>query len=344
MHKFFESVVPVSKSILLALRFLRVVTMHKLCNSTLIRLQQVFGKMPGRAGIRTMPESLSVEPASICNLCCPECTLGGGRLTRNSQLMSLDTFCNAFLPIAKWLVNCQFYWQGEPTLNPDLCQMISIAHSHNVFTNLSTNGQTLTPELCRNLVSSGLDQITVSVDGTTQDVYAKYRIGGSLQATIDGIGNLSEARRQHKNGNPLIEVQFIVFAHNEHQISDIKRIARQWGADRVVLKTAQVENLDNANQILPRNPKHSRYRQGSDGKYYISKKYPVKCFRVRSTMVVSANGEVAVCCYDKNCHYTFGNVNTENAVNIWKGQKSDSVRRQVLVGGSLTDICRNCGE
>lgn len=334
----------VSKSILLAIRLLRGVTMRKLGNSALIRFQQVFGKMPGYTRVTAKPESLSVEPASVCNLHCPECTLGGGRLSRNGQLMSLDTFANAFQPLAKWLVNCQFFWQGEPTLNPDLCQMISTAHSRKVFTSLSTNGQTLTPELCRSLVGSGLDQITVSVDGTTQDIYEKYRIGGSLQATIDGIGNLNEARRQLKKGNPLVEVQFIVFAHNEHQIPEIKRLARQWGADRVTLKTAQVENLDNAGQMLPRNPKYSRYRQGPDGKWFIPKKYPINCFRLRGTMVVTANGDVAVCCYDKNCRHTLGNVNTDSAISIWTGQQAELARRQVLDGGSLADICRNCGE
>ena len=327
-------------NITLALRFLRCITPSKLHNSARIRIGHIFR----RTTVRTMPESLSVEPASICNLHCPECTIGGGRMARKGQLMSFQTFVNAFGPIAKWLVNCQFYWQGEPTLNPDLCRMIAVAHKRHVFTNLSTNGQTLSPELCADLVNSGLDKITVSVDGTTQDVYAKYRIGGSLKNVIDGIGNLVKARLQLGKGNPLIEVQFIVFAHNEHQMPDIKRLARLWNADSVTFKTAQIENLDKAGQMLPSNPKYSRYRQNADGRYFMPKKYPVRCLRVRSTMLASSSGDVAICCYDKNCSYTFGNVNTDSAVSIWKSQQADTVRRQVLGSGTLADICLNCGE
>lgn len=330
----------IKANITLTLRFLRCITPSKLHNSARIRIGHIFR----RTTVRTMPESLSVEPASICNLHCPECTIGGGRLTRNSQLMSLDTFRNAFLPIAKWLANCQFYWQGEPTLNPDLCKMISEAHKSRVFTTMSTNAQTLTPELCERIVESGLDQITISADGTTQDVYERYRIGGSLQNVIDGIGNLIEARRRLGKSNPLVEAQFIVFAHNEHQIPDISRLARQWGADSVVLKTAQVENLDKAGQILPHNLKFSRYRQGSDGKYHIRKKHPFRCFRIRSTMVVAANGDVAICCYDKNCHYTFGNVSESNSQEIWQAPKADKIRHLIWINRQSINTCKNCGE
>ncbi len=329
----------VGAEIRMAARLLRTLTLRRVANSARIR----FCSLARMRQVRTRPESLSVEPASVCNLRCPECTLGGGRLQRPGQLMDLATFGNTLQPLAPWLVSCQFFLQGEPTLNPDLCQMIAAAHRHRIFTTVSTNGQTLTPELCNNLVASGLDRLIVSVDGTTQEVYERYRVGGSLQAAIDGIGNMVAARKAQKRHNPLIEVQFIVFRHNEHQISQIKQLARQWGADRVVLKTAQIENHAHASEMLPENPKFSRYRLNADGSISTKRHFSANCFRLRSTMVVAANGDVPLCCYDKNCQHPLGNINQANAIAIWRSPEANLQRQLVWRTPKGLCICQNCG-
>ncbi|MBR2195838.1 MAG: radical SAM protein [Salinivirgaceae bacterium] len=329
----------VAPKIRLAARLIRAFSLRRIANSVRLR----FCSLARMRRVRTKPESLSVEPASVCNLHCPECTLGGGRLQRPGQLMDLATFGNALQPLAPWLVSCQFFLQGEPTLNPDLCQMIAEARRRRIFTTISTNGQTLTPELCRNLVASGLDRLIVSVDGTTQEVYEQYRVGGSLQAAIDGIGNMVAARKAQNCHNPLIEVQFIVFRHNEHQISQIKQLARQWGADRVVLKTAQIENPAHAAEMLPENPKFSRYRLNADGSFSTKRKFSANCFRLRSTMVVAANGDVPLCCYDKNCRHPLGNINQANAIAIWRSPEANHQRQQVWCTPKGLNICQNCG-
>ena len=323
----------------LALRLLRAFTLRRILNSARLRVCSLVR----RKVVRNMPESLSVEPASVCNLHCPECTLGGGRLQRSGQLMDMKTFENVLVPLSPWLVSCQFFLQGEPTLNPNLCQMIASAHRRRIFTTISTNGQTLTPELCSNLVSSGLDRLIVSVDGTTQEVYEKYRVGGSLQAAIDGIGNMVAARKALNRHNPLIEVQFIVFRHNEHQISQIRQLTRQWGADRVALKTAQIENPAHAAELLPQNPKYSRYRLDTNGKASIKRHYNSNCFRLRSTMVVTSNGDVAACCYDKNCQHNLGNVNQNHPAEIWLGEKANNLRQLVWKLKDGVEMCQNCG-
>lgn len=328
----------VGAEILMTVRLLRTFTLRRVFNSVRMRICS----LARIRKVRTMPESLSVEPASVCNLQCPECTLGGGRLQRPGLLMDINTFDNALQPLTPWLVSCQFFLQGEPTLNPNLCQMISTAHRHRIFTTVSTNGQTLTPKLCSNLVTSGLDRLIISVDGTTQDVYEKYRVGGSLQAVIKGIGNMAEARHKSGHCNPELTVQFIVFHHNEHQISQIKSLARQWGADHVVLKTAQIENQIHAVEMLPQNPKYSRYRMNADGTISTKRQFSTNCFRMRSTMVVTANGDVAACCYDKNCHHCIGNVNKTDIRTIWISSQTEQLRQQVWLTKKGLDICHNC--
>lgn len=258
--------------------------------------------------------------------------------------MDIETFKLAFLPLKKWLIHCQFFFQGEPLLNPRIAEMIAIVHKAKVFTSTSTNGHLLTYDKCCELINAGLDMILISVDGTTQDTYSKYRVGGSLDSVIEGIKNLNRARKNLKKHNPYIVVQFLVFRHNEHQIGEIKQLARRWGADSVRLKTIQIEHFSQAKDLLPVNRKFSRYQVDAAGNYFIAKKYPVKCYRIRSIMVVTQNGDVVPCCYDKNGKYVYGNVHQTNPLQIWINKGIRDFRQKVWTNKIPLPICQNCPE
>lgn len=331
-------------NIVLLFSLAKTFTLTKALNSLLIRIEHLLGFAFNIKKTHANPESLSVEPSSICNLHCPECTLGGNRLTRSKQLLNLETFTNALNPLSKWLINCQFYMQGEPTLNNNLCKMIKLAHNKKLFTNISTNGMLLTPDLCENLVRSGLNQIIISIDGTTQEVYEKYRVGGNLATVISGIANLVEARKKMNSYTPIITAQFIVFRHNEHQTKEFPKLARKWGADKIVFKSAQIENYQNAPNLLPTNKRFRRYKHSINGEFYINRHFPINCFRLRSTMVINSEGNASLCCYDKNTEFCLGNVNQHSALQIWHNKKTNAMRQKVWNNKTPLYICRNCNE
>ena len=56
---------------------------------------------------------------------------------------------------------------------------------------------------------------------------------------------------------------------NEHQIDDLKLLAKEIGVDEVILKTAQVYDYKYGNELIPDNEKYSRYKKHSDGTYSI---------------------------------------------------------------------------
>lgn len=325
-------------NIFLFFRILQTLTICKLHNSILIRINHLFKTKK----ITTKPESMSVESASLCNLQCPQCTIGRGKLQRSAAIMTEETFENAIKPLSRWLINCQFYLQGEPTLNKNLSLLIAKAHKMRIFTSVSTNGQLLTPELCAELVQSGLDQLIISVDGTSQETYEKYRKGGSLTNVMRGVKFLRMAQTKFGKRNPAIVAQFIVFKHNEDEISDIKKLAPQWGFDKLELKSAQIENFCEAEEMLPTIKKYCRYKKDKQDNYFIIKRLPINCFRLRQTMVVSSVGDVLACCYDKNGCFTMGNVNEQSILEIWNNQKFNNLRTQVWQTKTPPDICKNC--
>ena len=71
-----------------------------------------------------------------------------------------------------------FYFQGEPYINPKFLEMVSYASKKKIFTSTSTNAHYLDSETARKTVESGLDKLIISIDGTSQDTYEAYRIGG----------------------------------------------------------------------------------------------------------------------------------------------------------------------
>src|SRR5436190_24072716 len=163
--------------------------------------------------------------------------------------------------LASNLLYLVFYFQGEPYLNPDFLDMVSYASGKKIYTATSTNAHYLNDNNARRTIESGLDRLIISIDGTTQDVYQQYRVGGRLDKVLEGTRNIVKWKKQLKSRTPFIVFQFLVVKPNEHQVADVKALAKEVGIDDVWLKTAQVYDYENdPNQLIPTIESYSRYR------------------------------------------------------------------------------------
>ena len=118
-------------------------------------------------------------------------------------------------------------------------------------------------------VSTGL---IISIDGTTQEVYQQYRRGGKLNKVIEGTKNIVAWKKKLKSRTPFIFFQFLVVKPNEHQVGEIKKLAKECGVDEVRFKTAQVYDYENdPNQLIPVTQKFSRYKKDKNGDYKLEK-------------------------------------------------------------------------
>jgi MoaA/NifB/PqqE/SkfB family radical SAM enzyme len=115
------------------------------------------------------------------------------------------------------LIYLIFYFQGEPYLNPAFLDMVSYASAKGIYTATSTNAHYLTAENARRTVESGLDRLIISIDGTTQEVYQQYRVGGKLEKVIAGAREIVKWKREMKSKTPFIIFQFLVVRPNEHR-------------------------------------------------------------------------------------------------------------------------------
>src|SRR6195952_2649768 len=212
------------------------------------------------------PVSISFEPTTSCNLRCPECPSGLRSFTRPRGMLEMNFFRKMIDQMAPELLYLTFYFQGEPFLNPGFLEMVKYASDKGIYTATSTNAHYLNDENARKTIESGLDRLIISIDGTTQDVYQQYRVGGKLDKVLEGAKNIVKWKKELNSKTPFVFFQFLVVKHNEHQIEDVKRLAKEIGVDEVRFKTAQVYDYENdPNHLIPENDKFSRYKKNKDG-------------------------------------------------------------------------------
>jgi len=172
------------------MNLLRRLTPRRAWNAAKVLSSYYLSKWTGKPIQWGYPISISFEPTTSCNLRCPECPSGLRAFTRPTGMLQKDFFRETIDQLYKDLYYLVFYFQGEPYLNPDFLEMVKYASSKGIYTATSTNAHYLTDEKARKTVESGLDRLIISIDGTTQEVYEQYRVGGKLHKVIEGARNI----------------------------------------------------------------------------------------------------------------------------------------------------------
>ena len=291
------------------------------------------------------PISISFEPTTSCNLRCPECPSGLRSFTRPTGMLKKDFFSETIDQLHKDLLYLVFYFQGEPYLNPDFLEMVKYASTKKIYTATSTNAHYLNDDNARRTIESGLDRLIISIDGTTQDVYEQYRVGGNLSKVLEGTKNIVKWKKELKRKTPFVFFQFLVVKPNEHQIEDIKKLAKEIGVDQVRFKTAQVYDYENdPNQLIPNNEKYSRYKVGKDGKMKIKSGLNNHCWKLWHANVITWDGLVVPCCFDKDAMHRLGNLKTQSFKEVWNNDNYKQFRKELMTSRKNIDICANCSE
>lgn len=294
--------------------------------------------------IQGMPVSLAIEPTTSCNLRCPECPSGLRSFTRPTGMLQHELFMRVVDELAPTLSYLIFYFQGEPYLHPQFLEMVQYASERRIYTATSTNAHYLNDAQAELTVRSGLSRLIISIDGTTQDTYQSYRVGGSLEKVVAGTKNLLTWKKKLRSATPHILFQFLVVKPNEHQIPDVLKLGKELGVDEVKLKTAQIYNYHQGSPLMPSDERYSRYRKNADGSYRIKNQFDNHCWKMWHSSVITWDGRVVPCCFDKDAHHVMGNVNDETFAAIWQGAAYTRFRAGLMKSRTDIDICSNCTE
>lgn len=319
---------------------------YKLLNLALAEVSRWRGDIIAKG----RPYIYTVDTGNACNLRCPLCPTGYHGLQRPQALMKLRTFEAVLEKIRPYAIEVILHNWGEPFLNPDMLDIVRAAKAASIGTTISSNLNLVHrgDAFLHEVVDCGLDHLTVSIDGTTQAVYEAYRHGGDLAHVLHNLRELIRYRTTTKTRTPVIEWQFLVMKHNEHQMDEARRLAREIGVDHLRFTSAglpfdELANMGLAAEWLPKNPAYRAYhpekirQQG-----YL---YDERCFYLYRAMTINPEGGVAPCCAVYHSKSDFGNLVDSGLDDVWNNRHYQSSRalfsRRAYADATET-ICGRC--
>jgi len=292
------------------------------------------------------PTNAIFEMSSRCILKCPLCNTGGlsdrfPHVRRGD--MSFETFRAGLDKLLPELGQVLLYNWGEPFLNKDLFRCIEYAHRHDVRTQMSSNMMLYTEGNGLKLLDSGLTKLIVSADGLTQESYGRYRKGGDLSKVVAAVENMVRLKRERGTGFPLIEMQFIVFRHNEREMDAYRRSWLTKGVDavnfiRMSYMSKEGRKVADDMELAPVHPDYQPHHPY--GKMN-------RCSELYYHVSIDYNGDWYTCCFPSgDPAYRVGNIVRDDFWSVWNGTDYRYFRRLLrtrrTVCGHRETMCHDC--
>lgn len=326
------------------IQIIKHLSVSRLWNLILLKSSFVLSRLFKKPILRGLPFSVSIEPTTACNLACPECPSGLKKFSRPTGKLDLEVNAKLLQDLGKQLFYINYYFQGEPFLHPQFLDLVRQAKKHRIYTSTSTNAHFVDQKKAEEIVTSGLDRLLISIDGTTQETYEQYRVQGSLKKVLAGTKELVAAKKRLKSATPHLIFQFLVVKPNEHQVKEVAELAKEIGVDELRFKTAQLYDYEHGNPLMPENEKYARYVKKSDGTYRLKAITGNHCWRMWSSCVLTWDAQVVPCCFDKDATITLGSAVEQDFKKLWRSPRYQAFRGQVLTGRNEIEICKNCSE
>ncbi len=282
----------------------------------------------------SFPLALKIDISPVCNLKCPVCVHAapeGDALLEKQDFavyrMSVDQFRKIVDEVRGKVSALSLYYLGDPYAHPNVDEMCGIAKDAGLNVHLSTNFSfRFTDERIRRILDSGVSHLTVCVDGFSQETYSRTRINGRLDFVLSNLERVCKLRDQLKRSFPKIEVQYIKFPHNVHELEAALSYFKKIGVDQIEHAWGMVNNYAD---LEPRNY-DIRQPRGKAG-------LPL-CHWPYDSMVIKYNGDVIPCCNFRHATQyvagedarTLGNVFSSGVHAIWNSDVYAATRRLVL--------------
>jgi radical SAM protein with 4Fe4S-binding SPASM domain len=327
-----------------SINILKTITVKRFLNLIALKSSYYISRISKKAIHWGTPYALSIEPTTACNLGCPECPSGLKKFTRPTGKLSIDFHQKMLDSVGGNVFYINYYFQGEPFLNPDFLTFIKQAKTKHIYTATSTNAHFINKIKAEEIVTSGLDRLIISIDGLTQKTYENYRVHGTLSKVIEGAKYMVEAKKKLNSSTPHLIFQFLVVKPNEHEIQDVFTLANELKIDEVRLKSAQVYEYKNGNPLIPEQEKYSRYKLQKDGTYRLKYETGNHCWKMWSSSVFTWDGKVVPCCFDKDAQHVLGSIEQEDFIKLWKSKPYQNFRQAILTNRHEIYICKNCSE
>jgi len=276
-----------------------------------------------RSDLDAYPISLIIESTGKCNLKCPMCPREFEPYP--AEDLEFDLF-KQIVDEIRGNSALVFPWGlGEPLIHPDIFRMVEYCHQSGIYTVISTNATLLNRERGQKMIESGLDNLIIAFDGTTPEVYEKYRKNARFDKVRQNILEFLNLKKE-MNSDIFVVLQMVRLPENNHQIQDYRKMWSIEGVNEVRIKEDEIVIPGVA---LEERINHNRRRN--------------PCYQLwQGPVHIDYKGDFRPCCHMYD-HEPVGNVQDSSVYELWNSEPMVKIREAHLTG-DLSDYpkCRNC--
>lgn len=290
------------------------------------------------------PLTLVIDPGNVCNLACAWCITGQKKSKRSPAFLSLLEFKKIIDRLGKYACQVDLYNWGEPFLNKDIFAMIAYAKRAGLRVETSSNLHLLTPARAKQVVTSGLDRLIVSLHGTNQKVTETYMRGSKFSQVIKNLKLLLQIRKKQKSLTPSITWRYVVSRYNEEGLRAARKMAKRLGVDYFEPIPLMIEAGSAPGQMRKslRTYRHWLAKNPAFNQERLLAKPGRDCYWPWEIIAINPDGGIQPCCSFSDPAFDFGNIFTTPFEKIWNGLKYQTARR--LVREKIkTDTSLICG-
>jgi len=267
-----------------------------------------------------IPRFVSIWLSTVCDLGCDYCFFSKyNKSTRqfiNTQ--KLYTFIDELASLGTEAI--EFSGGGEPTLHPDCFNIAEYAVKRGLKVGLLTNGAKFDFDKIKyfSYIRIGLDAI---------DNIGYRKIKKSNKTRFDKtITSIKKLKSYTVSGRPRIGVKFMLTKENCMEIASMIEFALKLGVDYCHFKATHtdsnsIKNLDLINRV----ENILKYFKAKSPKFVygsiVREKLKTKCFMSPIHTVITANGDLLVCCYFYNKEHIVGSVFKDSFSKVWFSKK-----------------------
>ena len=193
-----------------------------------------------RNKVNGWPIDIMVEPTNVCNIHCVLCPTSAEYMTRQRGFMRYEDYQKVIDNIKGVTPKIALFFSGESFLHPKLIDMIKYAADKGLRVQISTNATKIPDNKVDDLLGSGLETLTVSVDGLSKETYEHYRVGADFDVVLANLKKLCARKRELGLKKPTIQVQFICMRHNEHEVDQLEDFKNGIGIDKITVKSVAI--------------------------------------------------------------------------------------------------------
>jgi len=223
------------------------------------------------------------------------------------------------------LVIMNFHKDGEPTLNPNLPDMIAIANARNLAQtyHMNTNGVSMDYEYSKKLLKAGLNDITFSVDAFEPDTYRELK---GAYVLLDVERNIHSFLQAKKDTGAHCGVRVKIMEHPDMSTAEIDEFIKYWSPFVNQVQVTGCHNWGESVDIIETEQPWFRH----------------PCNLLWYMLAVNADGTVSTCNFDWNRCNIVGDARYETLPQIFNGQKMEMIRLDHVRHGFLTGSCQKC--